>query len=146
MRILITRANIVQIIISNIAHTVYIRVSAFWNFSKLQFSLHILAFTKFQLRWWAPWYPWWTLFKSSFPTLGTQCISEFQRFQTFRNSSLFYTFCLLRNFFSGDAHDANYGEHCLNHHFRHWAHVVYYIYIVFFLALSKFLLLWCAAC
>ena len=37
MRIMLTMANIVLIIISNIAHTVYIRFIAFWNFSKLQF-------------------------------------------------------------------------------------------------------------
>ena len=37
MRIMLTMANIVLIIISNIAHTVYIRFKAFWNFSKLQF-------------------------------------------------------------------------------------------------------------
>ena len=49
MRIMLTLANIVLIIISNIAHTVFIRLKAFWNFSKLQFVLHIFAFTKFQL-------------------------------------------------------------------------------------------------
>ena len=49
MPIMLTMENIVLIIISNIAHTVYIRLKAFWNFSKLQFVLHILAFTKFQL-------------------------------------------------------------------------------------------------
>ena len=38
MRIMLTMANIVLIIISNIAHTVYIRFKAFWNFSKLQFD------------------------------------------------------------------------------------------------------------
>ena len=37
MRIMLTMANIVLIIISNIAPTVYIRFKAFWNFSKLQF-------------------------------------------------------------------------------------------------------------
>ena len=51
VRIMLTMANIVLIIISNIAHTVYIRLKAFWNFSKLHFVLHILAFTKFLL-WW----------------------------------------------------------------------------------------------
>ena len=49
MRIMLTMANIVLIIISNIAHTVYIRLKGFWNFSKLQFVLHIFAFTIFQL-------------------------------------------------------------------------------------------------
>ena len=51
MRIMPTMANTVLIIISNIAHTVYIRLKAFWNFSKLQFVLHIFAFTKFLLLW-----------------------------------------------------------------------------------------------
>ena len=51
MRIMLTMANKVLIIISNIAHTVYIRFKAFWNFSKLQFVLHLLAFTKFLLGW-----------------------------------------------------------------------------------------------
>ena len=62
MRIMQTMVNIVLIIISNIAHTVYIRFKVFWNFSKLQFVLHI-----------------W----------------------------------LLRNFYCGDAHHANYGKNIL---------------------------------
>ena len=37
MRLMLTMANIVLIIISNIAHTVYIRFKALWNFSKVQF-------------------------------------------------------------------------------------------------------------
>ena len=51
VRMMLTMANIVLIIISNIAHTVYIRLKGFWNFSKLQFALHIFVFTKFLL-WW----------------------------------------------------------------------------------------------
>ena len=47
MRIMLSMANIVLIIISNIAHTVYIRFKAFWKFSKLQFVLHIFAFRNF---------------------------------------------------------------------------------------------------
>ena len=54
MRIMLTMPNIVLIITCNNAHTVYIRFIAFSNFSKLQFVLHILAFTKFLLRWWGP--------------------------------------------------------------------------------------------
>ena len=61
-------------------HTVCMRFTVFWNFSKLQFLLHILTF---------------------------------------------------RYFYSGDAYPANYGNHCLNHHFRHGAHSVYKIYSVF---------------
>ena len=51
MRTMLTMVNVVQIIISDFSHTVYIRFKAFWNFSKLLFVLHILAFTKFLLRW-----------------------------------------------------------------------------------------------
>ena len=108
----------------------YIRFIAFWNFSKLQFVLHILAFTKFLLRWWAPWKLWWTLFKSSFPTLDTLCRLDLQCFQTFRNCCLFCGFWLIRNIYSGDAHDANYCKHSLNHHFQYWTHSVYQIYSV----------------
>ena len=50
MRAMLTMVNVVQIIISDIAHTVYIGCSVFRNFLKLQFGLHILAFTKFLLR------------------------------------------------------------------------------------------------
>ena len=45
--------NVVQIIISNIAHTVYMRFTVFSKFSKLLFVLHILAYSKFLLRSWA---------------------------------------------------------------------------------------------
>ena len=51
----------------------------------------------------------------------------FQWFETFRNCSLFCTFWLFRNFYSGDAHHANHGKHSLNHHFRRSAHSVYTI-------------------
>ena len=131
MRIMLTMANIVLIIISNIAHTVYIRFIAFSNFSKLQFVLHILAFTKFLLRWCAPWKLWWTLFKSSFPTLDTLCRLDLQCFQTFRNCCLFCAFWLFRNIYSGDSHDANYCKRSLNNHFQYWTHGAYQIYSVF---------------
>ena len=108
----------------------YIRFTASWNFSKLLFVLHILAFTKFLLRWWAPWKLLWTLFKSSFPTLDTLCRLDLQCFQTFRNCCLFCAFWLIRNIYSGDAHDANYCKDSLNHHFQYWTHSVYQIYIV----------------
>ena len=45
--------------------------------------------------------------------------------------SLFCTFWLFRNYYSSDAPHVNYGEHSLNHHFRHSAHSVYKIYSVF---------------
>ena len=143
-------------IISNNVHTVYIRFIAFWNFSNLQFVLHILAFTKFLLRWWAPWKLWWTLFKLSFPTLDTLCRLDLKCFQTFQNSCLFCAFWLIRNIHSGDMHDSNYCKHSLNHHFQYWTHSVYQIYTVFkfveiavcfaHLAFTKFLLLWCTSC
>ena len=66
-----------------------------------------------------------------FATLRTQCISDLPRFETFRNCCLFCTFWLLRNFYCGDAHHANYGKHSLNHHLQHCAHSVYQIYSVF---------------
>ena len=55
MRTILTMVNVVQIIISDIAHTVYIRLTVFLNFSKLQLVFHILPDTKFLLRWYAPW-------------------------------------------------------------------------------------------
>ena len=112
------------IIISNIEHTVYIRFTAFWDFSKLLFVLHILAFPKFLLWWWAPWKLWWTLFKSSFPTLDTLCRLDLQCFQTFRKCCLFCGFWLIRNIYSGDADDANYCKHRLNHHFQYWTQCI----------------------
>ena len=48
---MLAMVNVVQIIISNIAHSVYLRFIVFWNFSKLLFVLHILAYSKFLLRW-----------------------------------------------------------------------------------------------
>ena len=131
MRIMLTRANIVLIIISNIAHAVYMRFTAFWNFSKLMFVLHILAFTKLLLRWCAPWKLCLTLFKSSFPTLDTLCRLDLQCFHTFRNCCLFCAFWLIRIIYSGDAHDNNYCKHSLNNHFQYWTHGVYQIYRVF---------------
>ena len=50
MHTMLTMVNVVQIIISDIAHTVYIRFTVFGNYSKLVFVLHIFAFTKFLLR------------------------------------------------------------------------------------------------
>ena len=48
---MLAMVNVVQIIISDIAHSVYLRFTVFWNFSKLLFVLHILAYSKFLLRW-----------------------------------------------------------------------------------------------
>ena len=71
------------------------------------------------------------MFKSSFPTLDTLCRLDLQCFQTFRNCCLFCAFWLIRTIYSGDAHDANYCKHSLNHHFQYWTHSVYQIYSVF---------------
>ena len=51
MRLMLAMANIVQIIISDMAHTVYTRFTVFTNFSNLQFVLHVLNFSKLLLRW-----------------------------------------------------------------------------------------------
>ena len=115
-------------IISNIAHTVYMTFTVFAKFSKLLFVLHILAYSKFELRWFSLW---WTLFKSSFQTLRTVCIWDLQCFETFRNCCLFCTFWYIRNFYCVEAHHANYTKHSLNHHFQHCAHCVYEIYSIF---------------
>ena len=42
-------ANIIEFIISNIAHTVYVRFTVFSNFWKLLFVFYILAYSKFLL-------------------------------------------------------------------------------------------------
>ena len=140
MRTMVTMPNIVYIIISNFPPTVYTRYTAFWNFSKLLFVLHILAFTKFQLRWCAPFQLLWTLFKSSFLPLRSLCKSDLQWFQIFRNCSLFRHIWLLRNFYSGDAHHANYGERCSNNHFWYCVSCVNQIYNVFKLSKLLFVL------
>ena len=66
------------------------------------------------------------------------------------HSSFFSTFWLLRNFYSCDAHHANYGKHSLNNHFQQCPHSVYEMYSVLklfkivvcfaHLAFTKFLL------
>ena len=110
MRTMLTMPNKVYIIIFNIPQTVYIRYTTYWNFSKLFFVLHVLAFTKFQLRWCAPFQLLWTLFKSSFLPLRSVCKSDLQRFQTFEIAVCFGTFWLWGNFYSDDAHYSDYCE------------------------------------
>ena len=56
---------------------------------------------------------------------------RFTVFQSFPNCYFFSTFFLLWNFYSGDAPHANYGKHCLTHHFQHCANCVYEIYSIF---------------
>ena len=109
----------------------YTRFTLFSNFSKLRFVLHILASSKFELRWFSPCLLRWTLFKSSFQTLRTVCIWDLQCFETFRNCCLFWTFWHIRNFYSGGAHHANYGKRSLDRHFQHCAHSVYQILRIF---------------
>ena len=48
---ILAMVNVVQIIMSDFAYSVYLRLTVFWNFSKLQLVLHILAYSKFLLRW-----------------------------------------------------------------------------------------------
>ena len=48
----------------------------------------------------------------------------------FKMAVFFFTSWLLRNFYCGDAHHANYDKHSLNHHLQHCAHSVYQIYSV----------------
>ena len=50
---MLAMVNVVQIIISDIAHSVYVRFAVFSKFSKLLFVLHISAHSKFLLKWWA---------------------------------------------------------------------------------------------
>ena len=127
LRTMVTMVNVVQIIISDVEHTLYITFTVFAKLSKLHFVLHTLAFTKSLLRWCAPSQLWWTFFKSLFPTLRPLFISHSQCFETFRNCCSFCTFWLLRSFYSDDVHHGNYGERCSNHHFRRWEHNVYHI-------------------
>ena len=108
----------------------YTRFTLFSDFSKLRFVLHILASSKFELRWFSPCLLWWTLFKSSFQTLRTVCIWDFQCLETFRNCCLFCTFWLIRNFYSGEAHHFSYSKHSLNDHYQHCAQCVYDIYSI----------------
>ena len=63
--------------------------------------------------------------------MRTQCISDLQHFETFRNFCLFCPFWFIRNFYSGDAHHANYGIRSLDHHFQHCAPSVYQILRIF---------------
>ena len=134
MRIMLTMANIVidhhHHHFQHCAHSVY-QIYRVLKLFEIGVSLHILAFTKFLLRWWAPWKLWWTLFKSSFPTLDTLCRLDLQCFQTFRNCCLFCKFWRIRSIYSGDAHDANYCKHSFNNHFQYWTQSVYQIYSVF---------------
>ena len=127
---ILAMVNVVQFIISNIAHSVYMRFTVFSKFSKWLFVWHILAYSKFELRSFSPSLLWWTLFKSSFQTLRTVCIWDLQCFESFRNCFLFSTFRHIRNFYSGEAHHANYSKHCLTHHFQHCAHFLYDIYSI----------------
>ena len=48
---ILAMVNVVQLLISNITHSVYMRFTVFSKFSKLLFALHILAYSKFLLRW-----------------------------------------------------------------------------------------------
>ena len=56
---------------------------------------------------------------------------RFTMFSNFSNLQFVLHILIFRNFYSDDAHHANYGKHGLNHHFRLGAHSVYKIYNVF---------------
>ena len=121
------------------AHCVYEIYIVFKVFEMAGFFLHILAYSKFELRWFWPYQLWWTLFNSSFQTLRTVCILDLQCFQSFPNCNLFCTFFLLRNFYSTDAHHANNGEHFSSPHFRyctHWVDEIYSVFTLFEIAVS----------
>ena len=122
-------------------------LQCFEAFRNCSLFLHIFTVMKFVLRWYAPCSQCQTSFTSSFPTFRQLCISDIQRFETFPNCCLFCTFRLLRNFYSGDAHHANYGERFSNHQFRYCANCVNQIYSVLKLfeiavCFCTFLLLW----
>ena len=55
----------------------------------------------------------------------------FTVFSNFPNLQFIWHILTFSKFLSDDAHNANYGKHCLNHHFRHGAHSVYKMYSVF---------------
>ena len=92
------------------AHTVYIRFKVFWIFSKLLFVLLILTF-----------------FEITTPVMRIILTMA----NIVRNCRLFGTFWLFEDFYSDDAHHANYGKQSLDHHIRHGTHSVYKIYSVF---------------
>ena len=109
----------------------YIRFTAFWNFSKFLFVLHTLAFIRNFYSGDAHHANYGKQRLDHHFRNCAQCIWDLKCFQTFRYCCLFYTFWLLRNFYSGDAHHSNYCELCLNHHSFHCSHCVIKIYSVF---------------
>ena len=61
-----------------------------------------------------------------------QCVSEtYSVLELFEIALCFCTFWHIRNFYSGDAHHANYGKRSLDHHFQHCARSVYQILRIF---------------
>ena len=156
MRIMLTMANIVLIIISNIAYTVYIRFKAFWNFSKLH-----LVFT------------FWLLRKSycgdaHHAIYGKHSLNHHLQHcahSAYQINSVLkllkITVCFTHFGFYEISTPAvrimlNRGKHSLTNHFQQCAHSVYEIYSVLklfkiavcfaHLAFTKFLLWWCASC
>ena len=134
MRTMLTLVNVVQIITSDIAKAVYIRFTVFSNFSKFQFVSTFWHFRNFYCgdahHAHNAKYSLYHHFQHS-----ANCLYEiYNLLKLFeivvRKCCLFCTFWLLPNFYSGDAHHANYGERCSNHHFRYSANCVYKIYNV----------------
>ena len=127
MRIMLTMENIVLIIISNIAHTVYTRFKAFWNFSKLQFLLHILAFCEISTVVMRIMLTMANIVLIIISNIAHTVYIRFKAFWNFSKLHFLFTFWLLRKSYCGDVHHAIYGKHSLNHHLQHCAHSVYQI-------------------
>ena len=129
MRIMLTMANIVQIIIFDMAHTEYIRLTVFWNFRNYC-SAHFVFFeiTTPVLRIML------AMANIVYIVISDIAHTMYIGFTVFWNfSKLLFVLhsWLFRNYYSGDVHHVSYGKHSSNHHFRHSAHSVYKIYSVF---------------
>ena len=137
------------------AHTVYIKFTAFSNFSICSFfcTFWFFEISTRVMRIRA------TMAHIVWIIISDMAHTVYIRFTVFSKLSICCLLCtswLFRNFYSGDAHHANYGIHSLNHHFRHGAHSVDKICsvlklfdLLFFLNIltfSNFLLRWCASC
>ena len=138
MHIMLTMANIVLIIISNIAQTVLCSVMHCVDLIYRVFQLFEIAlcfahfgFYEISTSVMRPMETMVNIVQVIISDIGpTLCRLDLQCFPTCRNCSLFCTFLLLRNFYPCDAHHANYGKHSLNNHFQQCAHSVYEIYSV----------------
>ena len=105
--------------------------------------------------WW--YFEKWTKLKRVSTHFVRDCVYiRFTVFSNFSKSKFVCIFWLWGNFYSDDAHHANYAKHNLHHHFQHSVNCVYQIYSVLKLfeiavcfahfGFTKFLLRWCAPC